>query len=436
MTANQSGMRPSHANLPPSAISPGHNKYGAVDFDAYLDAALEQEKLLAAAGMPVDGIVDFLRVWEEGWGGKPEVLEQSMDPAIVYTDATSWGLDVAGMESTLEASFAATNALPDGVVYPWDHTPNSLPYWDVTDGVARIVIPWRGVGRWSAPLKVHNRLPKIPNTNKDVHWKGVDRYEFSGGPGSWRISRIDTDWNVINVARQLSPDMLTAASHACGQALMRIGSVVMPIANTFRKKGEPSPLHAHYRGMCAGFYEKVRAQQARLSSAGLAADGLADFTESFLEALSRHDLQSVSELIGPDVIVTGFGADDDREYYGRELIIDRLRRIYRSFPDISIYPQDRRLRALPVWDFYGGQKRVAIPWRAVGRLNSPLQLSHQTALPATHRSINIVGVSRLTLTDDWRILRIDTSWDPVGLVRQAVPGLTKLLPAPKAAKSY
>lgn len=407
--------------LPPNAISPLHGVHDG-ERERFLDALQEQEEAQRAAGFDVEGITDFFREWGEGWsGGDTKLLERCMDPAIVYTDSSSLGKEVSGLETTVKACGVVYQALPDGVIYPWDRSVRSLPYWDVMNGVVRLTVPWRAIGRWSGPVKMQSWLPAFPPNFHDVDTCGTDRYEIVRRDGRWRMARIDTDWDVLTLLGQASPLRLPSMGGRGGRTLVRLAGVLSVATWLALRNRGPSLDHDRFRRNLSKFHDGVRDQEKRLTGAGIVlASGMSDFIAGWLSAFAKRDVDALSNMISPKVVFTD-GSAGEREHYGRDVKLAQLRAIFHAFPDLAIYPQDQQMRSLPYWDFSGGYRRVAIPWRAVGRFTRPLRLPGRAAVMPTGQSISLVGVDRYLLSDDWRVDWIDSTWDRAGFIAQATP---------------
>lgn len=407
--------------LPSEAISPLHRAHEG-ERENLVSAIYEQEKALSAAGFDVEGIGNFFQEWGEGWsGGDTELLERCMDPSIVYTDSSSLGREITGLSTTLKACSLVYEALPDGVVYPWDTSIRSLPYWDVSNGVVRLTVPWRAIGRWSGAVKVHYLLPAVPPSGRDVDTVGTDRYEIIRRAGRWRMARIDTDWDVLTLLGQASPWRLPTMRGFGGRAMVRgAGVLSAPVSLVLRRRGS-SPDHARFQRITAAFADDVREQEKKLTGAGFSlASGMSDFIINWFGAFARHDVDALAEMISPKVVFTD-GAAGEREYFGRDVKLSQLRAIFHAFPDLVIYPQDERMRALPYWDFTAGYRRAAVPWRAVGRFTQPLRLPGRAPVMPTGQCISLVGVDRYVLSDDWRVDWIDSTWDRAGFITQLTP---------------
>ncbi len=206
--------------------SPKHLKYEPV-VDDYLRIITEQEAAYVAAGFPAEGAAALLLRWFDAWAGDRDLLRACLDPDVVFTDTSTGGRQVDGIDAATETSLAVAQAIPDLVVYPQDGTVAALPTWDFTDGVVRISLPWRAIGRWTKPLRIYG-LPPIPPTHRDVEFCGVDRYELTPGPEARRICRIDTDYDLAHLTRTLSPVAMPRYDSSIVRGLFAVQRLVAP----------------------------------------------------------------------------------------------------------------------------------------------------------------------------------------------------------------
>ncbi len=191
-----------------------------------------------------------------------------------------------------------------------------------------------------------------------------------------------------------------------------------------------SPQHAIEDPKLDEFLAEVPAHEKFLVAAGLPAAGSADFLRRWFTAWRHQHTDGIIGCCTDDVAFVDPGTGGVLR--GARLLRDYTDRFFVAVPDLVFYPQGGT-DVMPYWDFYRGQVRVTVPWRAVGRFSHTLALPEWPALAATGRDLNFVGIDRYVLTDDFRIARIDTDYDMVGILQQVglIPDL--LHPSMRAA---
>ncbi|WP_068271579.1 nuclear transport factor 2 family protein [Aldersonia kunmingensis] len=98
---------------------------------------------------------------------------------VRYTDVTTFGRTIVGIDEFVKYNFAFFDAIPD---WRYDPLPEQA-YIDVQpDGTVRTVIRYMGSGHWSGPLRLYpydDSAPTIHGTGRFIQAPAVDRYHFN-----------------------------------------------------------------------------------------------------------------------------------------------------------------------------------------------------------------------------------------------------------------
>lgn len=216
--------------------SPEHAQYQALWRD-YLTRTNAQEKALVKAGLPAKGLYDFGVRWRDAWNTQDvDLLRECMAPDCSFIDASTYQNIRVGREETLANCASCFEAFPDMAFYPQDDTLRSLPYADYTEGQWRVAIPWRGVARWTGPVRVPGTDIVFPPSGKCLNFIGVDRYTVTE---DWRISHIDTDWDMAFMMMQLAPVALPAPSLRGMKVMSTTFRALMPALRFLGRNDSP-----------------------------------------------------------------------------------------------------------------------------------------------------------------------------------------------------
>ncbi|WP_102142279.1 nuclear transport factor 2 family protein [Mycobacterium hubeiense] len=216
--------------------SPEHAQYQAI-MPEFWKRTKKQEEEAVKRGLPAKGLYDFGRRWFEAWNTQSvDRLRDCMTPDCGFIDSSTFQNQRTGREETLANCAACFEAFPDMGFYPQDGTVRSLPYADYFDGQWRVVIPWRGVARWTGPVRVPATDIVVPPTGKCINFIGVDRYMVTD---DWKISHIDTDWDILYIAIQMSPVGVPAPSLPVMRAMTLAARVAMPALRLLGRSGTP-----------------------------------------------------------------------------------------------------------------------------------------------------------------------------------------------------
>lgn len=186
-----------------------HARYAAL-MPEFWSRTKKQEEQAVALGLPADGMYDFGRRWFDAWATQSvEKLRDCMDPSCGFIDSSTFQNKRVDREETLANCAAAFTAFPDMAFYAQDATLRNLPYSDYFEGQWRMVIPWRGIARFTGPMSLPGTDVVIPPTGRCLNFIGIDRYTLTP---DFKITHIDTDWDQAFMAIQLSPIAPTSVS--------------------------------------------------------------------------------------------------------------------------------------------------------------------------------------------------------------------------------
>ncbi|MBF6061967.1 nuclear transport factor 2 family protein [Nocardia terpenica] len=182
--------------------SPEHARYQALlpEFWAKVE---QQERDAVERGLPVRGLTDFGKAWLTAWATQSlDGLRACLSPDCDFIDSSTFQNLRRGREETLANCAACFEAFPDMAFYPQDDSLRALPFADYTHEQLRMLIPWRGIARWTGPLRLPGTDIVIPPTGRCLNFIGVDRYLLTD---DLKISHIDTDWDLLYIVYQLAP---------------------------------------------------------------------------------------------------------------------------------------------------------------------------------------------------------------------------------------
>ncbi|WP_433564494.1 nuclear transport factor 2 family protein [Nocardia sp. CA-151230] len=98
---------------------------------------------------------------------------------VRYTDVTTFGRTIVGIDDFVTYNFAFFDAIPD---WRYDPIPGQA-YIDVTpEGTVRTVIRYLGSGHWRGPLRLYpydRTAPALHGDGRFIQCPAVDRYHFT-----------------------------------------------------------------------------------------------------------------------------------------------------------------------------------------------------------------------------------------------------------------
>ncbi len=205
--------------------SPEHAQYQAI-VPEFWEKVQQQEAQAIKLGLPAQGMFEFGQRWMRAWNTQDiDLLRDCMTPDCGFVDSSTFQNTRVGREETLANCAACFEAFPDMCFYPQDASIRSLPYADYFEGQWRMVIPWRGIARWTGPQRLPGTDVVFPPTGKNLNFIGVDRYVLTE---DFRISHIDTDWDMAFMGIQLSPVGVPVPSMGVLKAVALAARVVVP----------------------------------------------------------------------------------------------------------------------------------------------------------------------------------------------------------------
>ena len=144
-----------------------------VDFQAKLD---DYEK----RGFDVGWLMDWAKKYWWSWLARDmSANHQLYTEDVRYTDVTTFGRTIVGIDEFEKYNFAFFDAIPD---WRYDPIPDQV-YLDVTpDGRVRTMIRYIGSGHWTGPLRLYpynKSAPVIHGNGRFIQCPAVDRYHFN-----------------------------------------------------------------------------------------------------------------------------------------------------------------------------------------------------------------------------------------------------------------
>ncbi|WP_405136288.1 nuclear transport factor 2 family protein [Nocardia sp. NBC_01388] len=180
-----------------------------------------------------------------------------------------------------------------------------------------------------------------------------------------------------------------------------------------QKSTQHSKSPDHDPSRITDFLVECEKQEAFHVEHGLPAQGTAGFMRKWFTAWENQDAAGIVDCCTDDVLFVDPGTGGLQA--GKQTLFAYTEKFLEAIPDLVFYPQPN---VLPYWDFYGGQRRVTMPWNAIGCFTNTLALPDWPALSATDRNLNFVGIDRYLINDDLKMTRCDTDYDLVGILQQ------------------
>lgn len=128
----------------------------------------------------VSWLMDWAKKYWWSWLKRDMSLNHELyAPNLRYTDVTTFGHTITGIDEFVRYNFAFFEAIPD---WRYDPLPDQV-YIDVTpEGRVRTMIRYIGSGHWDGPLRLHpydDTAPVIHGTGRFIQCPAVDRYHFN-----------------------------------------------------------------------------------------------------------------------------------------------------------------------------------------------------------------------------------------------------------------
>jgi hypothetical protein len=216
--------------------SPEHAQYAAL-MPEFWTKTKKQEEEAMARGLPAEGSYEFGRRWFDAWASQSvDKLRDCMDPSCGFIDSSTFQNKRIDREETLANCAACFAAFPDIAFYAQDGANRSLPYSDYFEDQWRIVIPWRGIARFTGPMQLPGTDIVIPPTGRCLNFIGVDRYTLTP---DFKITHIDTDWDLVFMALQLSPIAPSSVRYRDVKLLSLAARLVVPPLRFLARNATP-----------------------------------------------------------------------------------------------------------------------------------------------------------------------------------------------------
>jgi SnoaL-like domain len=207
------------------ALSPEHATYRPL-MEPFWKRGEEQEAMLVKAGLPAKGAVEWGRRYFAAAAAHDfDAIADCMTEDVVLMDPITFPEERHGRETMIDCWRDLLAPFPDLVFYPQDDTARSMPSWNFFGGATHVTIPWRAIGRFTEPVKLPNDGPTIAPTGKCVSFVGVDRYVLTD---DWKIARLDSDFDLLSIARQISPVRLPGPTNLAVRGLLALHGAVTP----------------------------------------------------------------------------------------------------------------------------------------------------------------------------------------------------------------
>jgi hypothetical protein len=107
------------------------------------------------------------------------VNEELYTPDVKYTDVTTFGRTIVGIDEFVTYNFAFFDAIPD---WRYDPLPGQVYIDRTPEGKWRTVIRYIGSGHWTGPLRFFpydESAPSIHGNGQFIQCPAVDRYHFN-----------------------------------------------------------------------------------------------------------------------------------------------------------------------------------------------------------------------------------------------------------------
>lgn len=201
--------------------SPEHAKYQAF-MPEFWKKVQQQEQNDIERGLPAQGRTEFASTWFDAWAEQDiKKIDYCIAEDCSYIDSTTFQENRLGRQFTIDNCQAAFDVFPDFAFYPQDGSNRSLPYWDYFDNQWRVTIPWRGIGRMIGQTIEPTTGAKLKGTGRCLNFIGIDRYTLTE---DFKITHIDTDWDMLYGAAQL-----TGLGPWCAAAACRRSDYAQPV---------------------------------------------------------------------------------------------------------------------------------------------------------------------------------------------------------------
>lgn len=137
-------------------------------------------ELYASHGIDIAWTLEWAKKYWWSWLMRDMSLNDELYTSdLEYTDVSSLGRTIHGLDEFVTYNFAFFNALPD---WRYDPLPGEVFVDLAPEGETRIVVRYVGSGHWSGPLRLYpydEKAPTIYGTGVFIQCQAVDRYYFN-----------------------------------------------------------------------------------------------------------------------------------------------------------------------------------------------------------------------------------------------------------------
>ncbi len=185
----------------------------------------------AKHGMDIAWTLEWAKKYWWSWLMRDMSLNEELyTPDLEYTDVSSLGRTIVGLDEFVTYNFAFFDALPD---WRYDPLPGEV-YVDFTaEGETRVVVRYTGSGHWSGPLHLYpydDKAPTIYGTGVFIQCQGVDRYYFNK---DGLMYKGDTSYDIFEALQTVG--ILPSDESRRFKAVMGSTRVLVALRNSWRK---------------------------------------------------------------------------------------------------------------------------------------------------------------------------------------------------------
>lgn len=134
----------------------------------------------AKRGIDISFTLEWAKKYWWSWLMRDMSLNEELyTKDLLYTDTSSLGRTIKGLEEFVTYNFAFFDAIPD---WRYDPLPGEVFVDFAHDGEVRTVVRYMGSGHWSGPLRLYpydKTAPTIYGTGVFIQCTAVDRYYFN-----------------------------------------------------------------------------------------------------------------------------------------------------------------------------------------------------------------------------------------------------------------
>jgi hypothetical protein len=134
----------------------------------------------ASLGTDISWLLEWSKKYWWSWLARDmSVNHELYMPDLRYSDVSTFGRTIVGLDEFVKYNFAFFDAIPD---WRYDPLPDQA-YVDIApDGRVRTVIRYIGSGHWDGPLRLYpydETAPMIHGSGRFIQCPAIDRYHFT-----------------------------------------------------------------------------------------------------------------------------------------------------------------------------------------------------------------------------------------------------------------